>query len=31
MGCFLKDESDLRLFEDELDAGRLVAMVNPIQ
>ncbi|MDQ3810707.1 MAG: MoxR family ATPase [Chloroflexota bacterium] len=28
LGCFLKDESDLRLFEAELEAGRLVAMVN---
>ena len=31
LGCFLKDESDLRLFEAELEAGRLVTMLNPFQ
>ena len=30
MGCFLKDEEDLRLVAAELDAGRLEAMLTPL-
>ncbi len=29
-GCFLKDESDLRKFESELDSGRLTEALNPL-
>jgi MoxR-like ATPase len=29
LGCFLKDESDLRTIEQELDAGHLAAMTAP--
>jgi MoxR-like ATPase len=29
LGCFLKDESDLRVIEQELDAGHLAAMAAP--
>jgi hypothetical protein len=30
MGCFLKDESDLRTVSAELIPGRLEAMVSPL-
>ena len=30
LGCFLKEESDLRAFEAELDAGRLSAVLGPV-
>jgi len=30
LGCFLKDEGDLKKFQAELDAGHLARMVNPL-
>jgi len=31
LGCFVKDEGDLRKFQAELDTGHLQGMISPLQ